>query len=104
MKLKIGNRYYSQACDTEVIVVKSTAEEVELTCAGQPMSEQNPKKAGLPRLEPDPGSVGGSQLGKRYSDETGTIELLVVKPGAGTLAVDGQPLQPKAAKALPSSD
>ena len=44
----------------------------------------------------------GSQLGKRYTD--GTIELLVTKAGAGTLAVDKTPLDIKGARPLPSSD
>jgi hypothetical protein len=43
-------------------------------------------------------------LGKRYVDEAGTIEVLCTKPGDGALALDGQPLEVKSAKPLPSSD
>jgi hypothetical protein len=100
MNLKIGGRYVSQACDTEVIVVKAPGGDVELRCAGQPMA---PAGAGE-QLEPDPAWLDGSALGKRYTDAEKTIELLVVKPGAGTLALDGTRLEALAAKALPSSD
>ncbi len=43
-------------------------------------------------------------MGKRYVDEAGTIELLCVKPGKGTLALDGAALVLKEAKPLPASD
>jgi hypothetical protein len=43
-------------------------------------------------------------LGKRYVDESDTLELLCTKPGEGELAVDGLPLRLKSAKPLPSSD
>ncbi len=52
----------------------------------------------------DPDQAGGSLLGKRYTDEAGAVEILCVKPGAGTLSLDGQPLSVKSAKALPASD
>jgi hypothetical protein len=99
MKLKTGARYFSQACTTEVIVVKAPDGDVQLACAGHPMVER-----AAPRLEPLPQWLGGSALGKRYGDAAGSIQLLVVKPGAGTLALDGVALEARAAKALPSSD
>ena len=46
----------------------------------------------------------GVQVGKRYFDEDTGLEVLGSKPGAGSLAMDGRPLKPKEAKALPSSD
>ena len=43
-------------------------------------------------------------MGKRYVDAAGTVELLCVKPGKGTLAADGVALLLKEAKPLPASD
>jgi hypothetical protein len=43
-------------------------------------------------------------MGKRYVTADGTIELLCVKPGKGSLALNGVALQIKEAKPLPSSD
>jgi hypothetical protein len=48
--------------------------------------------------------TGGTQLGKRYADADDDIELLCVKPGTGTLTLNGDALDIKAAKQLPSSD
>jgi hypothetical protein len=50
--------------------------------------------------------VGGgpAELGKRYTDEGGTLEVLVTKAGPGTLANGTTPLVLKAAKPLPASD
>jgi hypothetical protein len=44
------------------------------------------------------------QLGKRYKSADGAVEVLVNKPGACDLRYDGQPLELKEAKPLPSSD
>jgi hypothetical protein len=48
--------------------------------------------------------ASGTQLGKRYADETVGIELLCTKAGEGSLALNGEPLLLKEAKPLPSSD
>jgi hypothetical protein len=37
-------------------------------------------------------------------NEAGDLELLVIKPGQGSLACGGKPLAVKGAKPLPSSD
>ena len=47
---------------------------------------------------------GGTLMGKRYVDADGAYELLCVKPGKGSLSVDGVALSPKDAKPLPASD
>lgn len=52
----------------------------------------------------DPAFAAGAQMGKRYVDEAGTVELLCVKPGKGSLAIGGVALNTKDAKTLPSSD
>jgi hypothetical protein len=49
--------------------------------------------------------MAGAVLGKRYTaQQDETFEVLVVKPGLGTLADGPQPLVLKAAKPLPASD
>lgn len=52
----------------------------------------------------DAAASGGTALGKRYVSAEGTLELLCVKPGKGSLAVGSAPLTLKEAKQLPSSD
>ena len=54
-----------------------------------------------------PGTATGAQalqLGKRYKSTDGAVEVLVNKPGACDLRYDGQPMELKEAKPLPSSD
>ena len=43
-------------------------------------------------------------LSRRFADPESGIEVLATKGGAGSLALDGQPLALKDAKPLPSSD
>ena len=53
------------------------------------------------------GTAAGTQalqLGKRYKSTDGAVEILVNKPGACDLRYDGQPMELKEAKPLPSSD
>ena len=95
--MKPGSRIKSNACDTEVVVIRFGAG--ELTCGGAPMSE-----AGGGGAELSPDFAGGSVMGKRYVDAAGTVELLCVKPGKGSLALDGAALVLKEAKPLPASD
>lgn len=53
--------------------------------------------------EAQPGSEA-LLLGKRYRSVDGAVEVLVNKPGACDLRYDGQPMELKQAKPLPSSD
>ncbi|MCW0213112.1 MAG: hypothetical protein OJJ54_07120 [Pseudonocardia sp.] len=50
------------------------------------------------------GSGPAVQLGKRYTDASGSLEVLCTKAGAGPLALDGVLLEIKAAAQLPASD
>jgi hypothetical protein len=53
------------------------------------------------------GTAAGTQplqLGKRYKSADGAVEVLVNKPGPCDLRYDGQPMELKEAKPLPSSD
>jgi hypothetical protein len=99
---KPGTRYRSQVGDTEIVVVRAPSDEVELTIGGQPvlgLDEAKPEGGA-----PAPGLDEATPVGKRYTDEAGTIEVLVTKAGAGTLALSGAPLSLKTAKPLPASD
>jgi hypothetical protein len=53
---------------------------------------------------PVAGLDGGTSIGKRYGGPEAPVELLCVKPGAGTLTVDGQLLELRSVKPLPASD
>ena len=104
MPIKPGLRLRSQVCTTEVIVIRSPAEDIDLRCGGEPLVELRTEVAqGKP---PITGLDTGTQLGKRYTTDNAnaTLELLVTKPGDGTLSVGDVPLILKEAKPLPSSD
>lgn len=96
--MKPGTRLKSAVCDTEVMVIRCAEGTIE--CGGAPMAETKPAEAGA--LNPD--FAAGALMGKRYVDAGGKFELLVVKPGKGSLSVDGVALGQKEAKPLPSSD
>ncbi len=101
--LKPGLRLRSQACSTEVIVVRVPSSQVSLCCGGAPMV---PFGAEMPaRRQPAPGLGGGTLLGKRYtSPSDDSLEVLVTKAGAGQLTDGGTPLVVREAKPLPASD
>jgi hypothetical protein len=101
MEVKAGDRLHSAVSDTEVIVIRAPAEDVAVTCGGLSLIRAGENG---PRGEIVAGQEGDVLLGKRYVDETDTLELLCTKPGPGALAVGGKPLQLKTAKPLPSSD
>jgi hypothetical protein len=96
--MKAGTRLKSVVCDTEVMVIR--ASEAVVDCGGKPMKEERPAE----RDAIDPGFAEGTKMGKRYVDAAGTLELLCVKAGQGSLSIDGVALQTKDAKPLPSSD
>ena len=96
--MKPGTKLKSGVCDTEVMVIKSKGGTIE--CGGAPMAESKPGTPG----EVSPEHSGGTLMGKRYVDPNGDYELLVTKPGKGSLSVDGVPLSTKDAKPLPASD
>ena len=98
--LSAGLRLRSQVCPTEIVVVRAAA--ADLTCGGHPMIPIGDDPAA--GLTPDPALSGGNQLGKRYTNAEGDLEVLVTKPGDATIADGAAPLLLKAAKPLPSSD
>ena len=100
--LKAGTRLRSAVCSTEVMVIAAPADGVDVRCGGTPMigmDEQSPEGAAL-----DTAASAGTQLGKRYVNEGGDLELLCTKPGEGSVAVGETALVLKEAKPLPSSD
>jgi len=97
--IKNGTRLASQVCDTQVIVVRSADSLDDLRCGGVAMVEIGGQRSG----ELDPTFAEGTIMGKRYVDEAGA-ELLVTKPGAGSLSVGDIKLQLKEVKPLPASD
>jgi hypothetical protein len=97
--MKPGARLKSQVCDTEVIVVRGGADTV-VECGGKPMVDERPAERG----QIDPAFSAGTLTGKRYVDDAGTVELLCVKAGQGSLSIGGVALGLKEAKPLPSSD
>ncbi len=97
MKLTPGLRLKSAVCDTEVVIVRPPKEPVTLECGGAPMGGEAGGAV-------SPGHAGGTVLGKRYEHAPAGLEVLCVKPGAGSLSVEGVELTLKGAKQLPSSD
>ena len=75
--MKPGTKLKSAACDTEVMVIRCGEGAIE---------------------------CGGAAMGEAKPEAVGTFELLCVKPGKGSLSVDGVALQVKDAKPLPASD
>lgn len=99
--LKAGARFKSAVCDTQVMVIKAPATAVSLGCGGQAMLGAAETASGA---SADPALCGGTLMGKRYVNADESLELLCTKGGAGSLTLDGVPLEVKQAKQLPSSD
>jgi len=101
-EIKAGTRLRSAVCATEVMVVAAPAGGATLTCGGAEMLPISaPPASGS---QPAADAAGGTQLGKRYVNAAGDLEVLCTKPGAGSLGANGAALAIKEAKPLPSSD
>ena len=96
--MKPGTKLKSTVCDTEVMVIRGGDGTIE--CGGAPMADAKPVAHG----EINPEFAHGTKIGKRYVDEAGSVELLCVKAGRGSLSLGGAALLVKDAKPLPSSD
>ena len=97
MQIKPGLKLVSGVSPAQFVVIRG-AGEIELTHGGAPVTIEAPVDSAASGL------AGEVLVGKRYSDDSGDLELLCVKAGPGTLAADGIELTVKAAKALPASD
>jgi hypothetical protein len=85
-----------------VMVVGAPKDDVELSCGGAPLVAIGEDAPGGATISDD--AKEGTQIGKRYVNEAGDLEVLCTKPGDGSLAVAGSLLVIKGAKPLPSSD
>ena len=100
--MKIGSRWSSAVCTTEVIVVAAPSVETTLDCGGHPMLAKGDE---VPSgVEADAAHTNGTVIGKRYEHGESGLEVLCTKAGDGSLSVGGTPLALKAPKQLPSSD
>lgn len=100
-QLKPGLKLNSAVCDAEVMVIKPGTD-AAISCGGAPMLVATESAAD--DATPSADHMDGCQVGKRYVNEDQSLELLCVKAGVGSLASDGQSLQLKESKKLPSSD
>ena len=83
-------------------MVAAPKDEVDVSCGGAPLLALGGEApAGGEIAE---GASEGTQIGKRYINEAGDLEILCTKPGEGSLASGGALLTIKGAKPLPSSD
>ena len=101
IQLKAGARLRSAVDACEVVVVKAPADPVDLRCGGHPFLPADAEPASESIVA---GFEGGTQLGKRYSDDELGLEILCTKAGEGAISVGDDPLQVKGAKPLPASD
>ncbi|MDQ1533238.1 MAG: hypothetical protein QOF28_999 [Actinomycetota bacterium] len=102
VELKPGTRLQSVVCTTQMIVIRAPSEAIDLRCGGHALV--SPDQVASPGLEVEPGFDGGTLLGKRYTDERQSFELLCTKAGRGALSVGVVPLVLSGAKPLPASD
>lgn len=97
--IKAGTKLSSAVCTTQVMALRVPADALAITCGGAPMATADGDKG-----EIDSDLAGGTLVGKRYVDEGETMEFLCTRAGEGTIQVNGQSLDIKQAKQLPSSD
>lgn len=101
LDVKPGARFQSAVCDTQVAIVRTAESTVELCCGGQPMVPMGSDRGDA---APEAPFDAGTQMGKRYVTADDAVEVLVTKPGAGSLSVGDEALDLKEAKPLPASD
>lgn len=102
MDVRVGSRWKSAVCSAEIIIVRAPREPVSLACGGHEVVTMAAERSA--GATPCAGQTGGTQLGKRYTDELTGIEVLCVRSGVGSLTVDGRALQVKQPRLLPASD
>lgn len=100
MELRPGLRLKSAVSEAEFIVIRAISGDVDLRCGGVAVVADDAERPAPPGKTPE----GSVLIGKRYTDESGELEVLCTKGGAGQLSLGDTVLQVKVAKALPSSD
>ena len=98
--LSAGKRLKSAVCTTEIMVITAPDGDVDVSCGGSPMIEGD----GANGRAVDPAHAGGTAIGKRYVSADGSLEVLCVKAGEGSLALGDTALTVKDAKKLPKTD
>jgi hypothetical protein len=106
-ELRAGTRLRSTTSTTVVLVTRGDSG--VLTCGGQPMVpaediQAPPASPGHDLSSQPADDTGETILGKRYHSPDGTLQVLCIQQGAGTLAINGTALELIKPKLLPSSD
>ena len=99
MDLAAGKRLKSAVCTTEIMVIAAPDGDVDIRCGGSPMAE-GASNGGSPSGD----FASGIAIGKRYVNGDGSLEVLCVKAGDGSLSVGADALNVKDAKKLPKTD
>ena len=94
-----GKRLKSAVCTTEIMVITAPEGDVDLRCGGAPMAEDGDSSGTV-----DAAHGEGSAIGKRYVNGDGSLEVLCVKAGDGSLGLGEDALKVKDAKKLPKTD
>ncbi len=97
--LSAGKRLKSAVCATEIMVIAAPDGDVDLCCGGAAMTAEGGNGASVDATHAD-----GTAIGKRYVNEDGSLEVLCVKAGEGSLSVGESALTVKDAKKLPKTD
>lgn len=97
MELTPGRALYSAVDSTGIMVVRAPGSETELTCGGQPMAD-------APAASGDSAGDGGLEMGRRYWDPAGGLEVLCTSPGGLPVLANDTPLELVPTRPLPSSD
>ena len=84
IQLKAGARLRSATDACEVVVVKAPGDPVDLRCGGHSFLPADAEPASESIVA---GFEGGTQLGKRYSEDEIGLELLCTKAGEGAISV-----------------
>lgn len=100
--LVVGTSLRSGVDSAEVIVVRAPSQPLDLRYAGLPLV--GPGETAEGSVAPGQPGGPGTLIGKRYVHEASGLELLCVRPGPGSLSVNGEVLPVKNAKPLPASD
>lgn len=96
---KPGVKLFSAVCKTQIMALRVPDSAFEVTCGGLPMLASDPEQ-----FSTASGQMDGTLVGKRYVDDSDSMEFLCTRGGDGTVAVNGTVLIIKQAKQLPSSD
>ncbi|MDE0242915.1 MAG: hypothetical protein OXQ84_22380 [bacterium] len=82
------------------MIITAPSEDVEIKCGGEPMSQGEDGNGGSVHQDHADGSV----IGKRYTNDEGSLEVLCVKAGEGSLWASGAAMKVKDATKLPKTD